>query len=205
MFGLFQRSVTAAEFGLELWDVLSVWPQKFGEGFKSQIEPLLTRELDDSPEDDANDSLISSPEDLLLEMVYLLSFGTDIAIHKALKQPARGAVRKAFGLHAAQFARANCCKPVPEGEWLIDSLLWQMSRCVDLGSPEENLLGRFRAYAAEVQSGTQHTRSMGESVARLLGGWCFIYDTSFLLYVTELFTDHIIFVTDLVKRPRIKA
>jgi hypothetical protein len=172
MLKLFRKSVSASDFAEVMWDGCSGWPAKHGGDLKEKF----TFEKD-----------ISLVFD---EVVYYLSFATDYAFYCQLegKPQIEKAVRDAFGIHLARFAREHQCKPVPPGQWMDDSLIWMETGVVStvVGNPLTNLKKRFALYAQSLER--RNDRSAGERTAHLLASWCGCsFNSIFILYAMPLF------------------
>ncbi len=206
MFSFFKKSIAAPDLAEGLWLAVLDWPAKHGAAFRTKFGNSLTKGSDDEPPPEGwENTAIETMDDVLDEMVYFLSFGTDVAFFRALQDPTRTAARNGFGVHLRQFARDHRCKPLPPGEWVGDSWMWMQSGQgpLELGRPLANLDHRFALYADALQRGKGQQKSSGECVAYLLSAWCGILDLAFLVYATTLFTDQYLGVMDLIKPLRV--
>lgn len=187
----FKKSVSAADLGECLGEVVVNWPSKYGAQFKADYGAGF-QDVDGAID----------------EIVYFLAFGSDYAIFIALKDSPNTveAVRKSFGRPVGSYAIEHECPALMRGDWMDDGWIWMPQDMPDeVGNPISNLNDRNTQYAAALKRASGQKMSLGETTAHLLAGWCMNLDVSFLLYASSLFSEHVIATKTLVEKFRVVA
>jgi hypothetical protein len=107
------ETITAVELADVCWDRTKQWRWDQASG----VEQLRS------------DTKLAT-DDFRNELTYLLAFVDDFAFHVGLKDAApiiQSAVRDAYAVHLQRFAQQTACKPMPEGEWVGDSMIYMTS------------------------------------------------------------------------------
>ena len=123
MFAFFKKAMPAAEVANELWGGISG---------NHRVPELAASALETTARPDAA---------ALGEIIYFLSFATDLAIQKVFQQkPAlEAALRDSFLDRPRNYAVARQCTPCPIGDWIGNSPNWSIhSPGRNLGDPIQN-------------------------------------------------------------------
>jgi len=184
MFAFFKKGMPAARVASELWGGIS--------------GNHRVREL-------AASATTAQPDAAALEIIYFLSFATDLSIHRVFQQkPALEAVlRDSFLDRPRDYAVARQCTPCPIGDWIGNSPNWFIhSLGRDLGDPIQHLDERFDLYRAAMRRPTQTVLP----VIIVLAALCrardiFIFD----MEATSLFSDYSSATQELLRQIRVKA
>jgi len=202
MFSFFKKSNPVAVFAETLWGEIRDWPSSApGQEFRQRFERCLPRDLAEEvgaeESVDRESTLVETIDDVCDEMVYFLSFGADFAFFNSFETAVLSAARDPFRKHLFQFALDHRCKPLPPGDWLGDSWIWNQTgpSPLEIGRPLANLDQRFTLYAAAIQRG-KGQKTLGESAAHLLSAWCAMRDASFLLYSAKFLDEYYIGVVE---------
>src|SRR5262249_43250594 len=139
MFAFFKKGMPAAEVASELWGGISG---------NHRVRELAASALETTAQPDA----------AALEIIYFLSFATDLSIHRVFQhKPAlEAALRDSFLDRPRDYAVARQCTPCPIGGWVGDSSNWFIhSPGRDLGDPIQHLDERFDLYREAMRRPTR--------------------------------------------------
>jgi hypothetical protein len=187
MFALFKKARPAAEVANELWGGISG---------NDRVPALAASASETTAQPDAA---------ALGEIIYFLSFATDLTIHQVFQHhPAQEAVlRDSFLDRSRDYAVARHCTPCPIGHWVGDSPNWFIhSLGRDAGDPIQHLDQRFDLYRAAMGRPTQTVLP----VIIVLAALCRARDILiFDMEATSLFTDYSSATQDWLRQIRVKA
>jgi hypothetical protein len=175
------EALTAAELANIFWDGTKAWPWD-----KSEWEEELRSQTTLSASDFRN------------EMIYLLAFIDDSAFCIGLDEAApiiQNAVRDAYATHLRRFAKQTACKPMPEGEWIGDSMTYLTSGEYPQPSinndPIRNLNDRFELFGEALQRGGEN-RGAGECLCKVFAGFCGTLNASWVVELSIFFSETLI-------------
>jgi hypothetical protein len=187
-------TLTAAELAAIFWNKTREWPRSDGK-FEEELRA---------------DTKLAT-DDFRNEMIYLRAFVDDFALHVGLEKAApnvQKAVRDAYAEHLRSFAQQTACKPMPEGEWLGDSMMYlstgQYPQTSINNDPIRNLKDRFQLFAEAIRRGKlrkEHRKdgSLGECLAKAFAGLCGARNLAFTMGVSSLVTQTLVGLVELLR------
>jgi hypothetical protein len=190
MFSFFGKSASVNDVARASWDVCRWWPNKNGAAVRKNFAGSFDKEI----------------QDVLTEIVYYLCFATDYAFYCQLeKQPkVEKALRDAFNGNVVNFVKEHGCKPVPQGEWMDDGLVWvpsEESADFARNDPTVNLMTRLNLYGRSLDR--RNDRPPGERTAHILAALCGTLDGRFIQYAMPLFLERWTDVQEAIARARL--
>ena len=139
---------------------------------------------------------------LSLPLLLILMFGSfEVGNYFLSEHVVQKAVRDAYAAHLRSFAQQTVCKPMPEGEWVGDSMLYLTSGEYPEPSinndPIRNLNDRILLFAEAIRRGND--RSVGECLGKIFAGFCGTLNAAWIAEVSIFFSETLIGKTNTVR------